>query len=56
MRSFLPVAALVAVACAHGDHSGSHEPAVPADADWMTKHMAGKSPLPPPRRPTSGPC
>lgn len=38
------LAGLVGLAAAHGDHGGSKAPVVPADANWMTKHMAGKLP------------
>ena len=40
----LPALSLaVTGAFAHGDHgSGSKQPAIPDDANWMTKHMAGK--------------
>jgi len=43
-RTILPtLAILVAGTCAHGDHgSGSQQPAVADDANWITKHMAGK--------------
>ncbi|KAI9902033.1 hypothetical protein N3K66_003850 [Trichothecium roseum] len=34
------LAGLVGLAAAHGDHGGSKAPVVPADANWMTKHMA----------------
>lgn len=45
MHLLVPAALLLATACAHGDHgSGASEPAIPADANWMTKHMAGKFP------------
>lgn len=49
MRVLLSAAVLLAAAHAHGsDHGpGNPEPDVPADANWMTKHMAGKLP---PRR------
>ncbi|CAI4210852.1 unnamed protein product [Parascedosporium putredinis] len=42
-RTILPtLAILVAGTCAHGDHgSGSQQPAVADDANWITKHMAG---------------
>lgn len=44
MRALISAAVLLAAAHAHGDHgTGSPEPSVPADANWMTKHMAGKS-------------
>ena len=35
--------AIVAGVLAHGDHGKSQKPEVPANADWITKHMAGKS-------------
>ena len=30
---------------AHGSHSGNDQMPVPSDADWATKHMAGKTSL-----------
>lgn len=38
---------LLGLASAHGDHAQSGgAPAVDENADWMTKHMAGKLHLP----------
>lgn len=35
--------ALFGLATAHGDHAKTGgAPEVPADANWMTKHMAGQ--------------
>jgi cytochrome c5 len=43
--------ALFGLVAAHGDHAARAEPAPKVDenADWMTKHMAGKSTLSQPR-------
>lgn len=37
-------AAIISLATAHGDHSKTNgAPEVDENADWMTKHMAGRS-------------